>query len=291
MKKLLVTGASGFLGWNLCRLASNSWDVFGTAFSHPTAPPDVHLVKLDLTDGDELARAFRAVRPDAVIHTAAASQPNFCETHREQTHTINVEASVRLAELCADADIPFVFTSSDQVFDGRNAPYRETDPVCPINVYGEQKLMAEVGILRAYPKAAVCRMPLMFGPPSPAHSSFVQPMIKAMKDGEELRLFTDEFRTPLGVTEATKGLLLALEKVSGIIHLAGRDRVSRYTFGQLLAETLELHGARLGKCRQADVPMAAARPPDLSMDISRAVALGFNPLPLVKQLRQMANLL
>jgi dTDP-4-dehydrorhamnose reductase len=287
MKKLLVTGASGFLGWNLCQLAKQEWEVYGTYFSHPGEIPGVTLLKFDLRSFDELKRIFQEIQPAGVIHTAAQSSPNFCQTHPEETYPVNVTASCNIAGLCADYSIPCVFTSTDMVFNGLNAPYRETDPVCPVNYYGEQKVRAEEGMLERYPMTAVCRMPLMFGIAPPSATSFIQPFIKILREEKELNLFTDEFRTPASGQSSAQGLLLALVKVQGRIHLGGKERMSRYDFGRLLVEVLELPATGLKGCRQEDVKMAAPRPPDLSLDSSMAFDLGYAPLSLREELESL----
>ncbi|MDN3514015.1 MAG: NAD(P)-dependent oxidoreductase [Candidatus Brocadia sp.] len=289
MKKLLVTGASGFLGWNICQTAKGRWEISGTVFSHHVEIAGVNIVKADLTDFKALKHLFQKIRPDAVIHTAAISDPNFCQIHRTESQKINVDASVNIAALCADYRIPCVFASTDLVFNGLNAPYREEDPVCPVNVYGEQKVLAEEGMIRCNPAVIVCRMALMFGIPGPAAKSFIQPMIRAMGEGQELRLFVDEFRTPVGVKAAVSGLFLALEKARRLLHLGGIERISRYNFGKLLMETLDIHDARLAPCSQKDVVMAAPRPPDVSLDSTKARALGFKPLPLTEEFRELCG--
>ncbi len=287
MKKLLVTGASGFLGWNLCQLAKPEWDVYGTYFSHPGEIPGVNLIKVDLRDFEEIKRIFHEIQPAAVIHMAAQSSPNFCQSHPIESHSINVTAAWNIAGLCADSSIPCVFTSTDLVFNGLNPPYRETDPVSPVSLYGEQKVIAEEGMLERYPLTAVCRMPLMFGMATPPATSFMQPFIKTLREGQELSLFTDEFRTPVSGKTAAQGLLLALENVKGRIHLGGKERVSRYDFGRLLVEVLQLPETGLKKCRQKDVEMAAPRPPDVSLDSSMAFALGYAPLSLREELEEL----
>ena len=243
MKKLLITGASGFLGWYLCQLANKEWDVYGSYFSHSLEIPGIKLLKLDLTDFAEVKRVFREIQPAAVIHTAAQSQPNYCQTHVQESLLINVTASLSLAELCADNSIPYVFTSTDLVFDGLKGNYQETDSVNPVNIYGEHKAMAEVEILKRYPQAAICRMPLMFGNATPTATSFLQSFIKTLREGQELKLFTDEFRTPVNGKTAAEGLLLALNKVQGIVHLGGKERISRYDFGRLLVEIFKINDA------------------------------------------------
>ncbi|MBL7032448.1 MAG: NAD(P)-dependent oxidoreductase [Nitrospira sp.] len=286
MKRLLVTGASGFLGWNICREAKKNWEMHGTVFTNPKEVPGVNIVQIDLTDFKIFKKVFNEIDPDAVIHTAAATNPNYCQEYPAESRKINIDAAVNLAGLCADRKIPFVFTSTDLVFDGLNAPYREEDPVCPVNIYGEQKVMAEEGILKRYPSAAVCRMPLMFGEPATVAVGFFQTMIKAIKEGDELNLFVDEFRTPVSGLTAARGLLLAVEKAKGLLHLGGKERISRFNFGVLMMDVLNVSEARLVRCSQKEMKMPAPRAPDLSMDSAKAYKLGYNPLTLREQLEK-----
>jgi dTDP-4-dehydrorhamnose reductase len=287
MKRLLVTGASGFLGWHICNRAPEGYDVYGTVFSHRVRIPNTTTLRVDLTSSAELKRLFNDVRPDAVIHTAAVSDINLCQVERMRSYRLNVESSARIASLCADHMVPYLFTSSDLVFDGMKAPYRESDPVCPVNVYGEHKVQAEDSIRRYYPDAAVCRMSLMFGRSAPAAKSFIQPMIRAMKEGEELKLFVDEFRTPLSARAAVMGLFLVLHRVSGIVHLGGSERISRYEFGRLMQNVFKMGRARITPCRQTDLELQAPRPADVSLDSSKAGGLGFKPASLIEELQQI----
>jgi dTDP-4-dehydrorhamnose reductase len=285
--KLLVTGASGFLGWNVCQVAAPDWEIYGTTFSHSSPIPGATLLTVDLRDERQLREVFQQIQPDAVIHLAAQSSPNECQNYPETSYLLNVAAACHIATLCAETEIPLAFTSTDLVFDGLNAPYRETDPVSPRSVYGEQKAIAETEILKRYPKAAICRMPLMFGAAPPHASSFISPFAQALREERELRLFVDEFRTPVSGTTAAKGLLMALDKVEGIIHLGGQERISRYNFGRLMVEELDLPSTGLKACRQQDVLMAAPRPPDVSLDSSKAFALGYSPRSLRSELADL----
>jgi dTDP-4-dehydrorhamnose reductase len=276
MKKLLVTGASGFLGWHLCQLAQSQWQLYGTYHTRSVEMAGVTMLPLDLTDSVALRQLMQQVQPDAVIHTAALSSPNACQSEPDLSYRVNVAASWEMAELCAAAGIPCVFTSSEQVFDGLNPPYRETDPACPINLYGEHKLAAEVGMLERCPDVVICRMPLMFGA-APTADSFIQPWIKALRTGRSIDLFTDEIRNPVSGMDAAQGIFLALANVKGIIHLGGKERLSRYQIGQVLAEVLQLPTEHLNPCQQADVKMAAPRPPDVSLNSELAFGLGYQP--------------
>ncbi|MGD2183530.1 SDR family oxidoreductase [Lusitaniella coriacea] len=282
MKKLLITGASGFLGWNLCHIARKEWDICGTTFSHALDIPGVTTRSLDLRDFEALKQLFAEVKPDAVVHAAACSKPNYCQNHPNEAYGMNVTVTRNIAGLCADAEIPCVFTSTDLIFDGLNAPYKETHSPNPICIYGEQKVIAEESARSRYPKIAICRMPVMFGLPSPASPSFLQGFIRTLREGKEIALFTDEYRSSVSASTAAKGLLLALEKAKGTIHLGGKERLSRYDFGRLMAEVLELPSTGIKACLQKDVKMSAPRPSDVSLDSSKAFDLGYNP-PLIRE--------
>jgi dTDP-4-dehydrorhamnose reductase len=291
VNRILITGVSGFLGWNLCQKLLDFWQVYGTYYTHPVQLPGANFQKVDLTNFQAVKQLFSEVKPATVIHTAAASQPNFCQEFPEESARINVTASINIAGLCAEENIPCIFTSTELVFDGLHPPYCESDPTSPINYYGEQKVRAEQGMLACYPQTAICRMPLMFGPASPSSGSFIQPFIEILKQGQELTLFVDEIRTPISAKTATLGLLLAIEtQVSGILHLGGKERISRYQFGCLMADILQLPRNQIKPCYQADVPMAAPRAPDVSLDSSLAFSLGYNPPSLELELRQFAKM-
>jgi dTDP-4-dehydrorhamnose reductase len=287
--KLLITGASGFLGWHLGRIAAQNWEIYGTHYSRPADIPGTAL-RVNLCNAGEVETLLQELQPDAVIHLAAEANLNRCQTDPATSHVMNVVVSRQIADWCGDRSIPFVFSSTDQVFDGTQPPYSESDSVSPINHYGEQKAKAEVEILTCYPKAAVCRMPLMFGNVPSTASSFLQPFIQTLRQGKELRLFQDEIRTPVSGTAAARGLLLALEQVEGLIHLGGREAISRLEFGCLMAEVLDLPVEGIKACYQRDVPMAAPRPGNVSLDSAKAFALGYAPLSLREELIALKGL-
>ena len=275
MKRLLVTGASGFLGWHIIQNAGNQWEIFGIYLNHRVDIPGMTLLRTDITDYPELKKTFLTIMPDAVIHAAAVSDPNACEQAPGQSRKVNTEASIHLAGLCADLDIPCVFISSDLVFDGNNAPYCEDDAPAPVNRYGEQKVLAEFGMRRVFPKAVVCRLPLMFGDPGPMATNFLPHLVRNLKTGNRLKLFIDEFRTPLSGRSAAKGLMLALGNSPPIVHIGGEERISRYDFGCLVADMLGVPRDNITPSRQKDMDMPANRPPDVSLDSRRINAMGF----------------
>ena len=288
MKHILITGAAGFLGWNLCRIWKHACRLSGTCHNRLVEMDGADMRCVDLTNTRDVERLLDAVRPDAVVHTAALAQPNACERDPDASFRINIEASVSLAAHCAKRDIRFVFTSTDLVFDGEHAPYDETAAPAPLSVYGRHKAQAEQGILAVCPKALVCRLPLMFGAAGPHAESFIQPWLAGLREGRELLLFEDEHRTAVGAETVADGLRLALEQnVCGLLHLGGAERLSRYAFGLLLADVYGLSPAPIQRVRRADVPMAAPRARDVSLDSRKAFALGYAPPSTAAQLRAL----
>ena len=287
MKTLLVTGASGFLGWNICQRAKSDWTIFGTVYSHSAKIPGVALVKIDLTIFNDLKNLFKETRPDAVIHAAAQSDPNLCQENRDTSYRINTEAAINIARFCSDLEIPCLFISSDLVFDGLNPPYSEEDEPSPLNVYGEQKLMAEIGMKNQCASIVICRMPLMFGSSGPTGSSFLQPLLRQMRLGMEVNLFVDEFRTPLSGENAVEGLMIALQRLPDVIHLGGLERISRYEFGKLVMDVFNFRNAKLNPCRQQEIQMAAPRPRDVSLTNAKAMQMGFQPDPVKLSLERI----
>ncbi len=275
MRKALVTGASGFLGWNLVDALSPHWACYGTVWRHPFKDPRVRIASVDLTNFRDLKALFRETAPDAVFHTAAISDINYCENNPGDSQRINLDMSVNIAGLCGDHGIPCVFTSSDLVFDGTQAPYKENDEPFPINRYGEHKVFAEIGMRARCPDLTICRLPLMFGDAGPVACSFLQPLLKKMREGVPIPLFTDEYRTPISGADAAGGLLLALEHHAPLWHLAGPKVLSRFEFGRAIAEIFEVPNAQLRPCLRRDVSLPAARQENVALDSSLAASYGF----------------
>lgn len=252
--------------------------VVGIYNVRPIALDTVTGIKCDLTDTQQLKNILEQVKPDAVIHAAAAADPNYCQNNPELSRKINVDATVQIAGFCSKADIPMVFTSSDLVFDGTKAPYSESATVCPVSLYGEQKVEAEHKIRSMCQKGIICRMPLMYGDAPAEAKSYIHPMITALAGGASLKLFTDEYRTTLAASDAAIGLVAAVDWGGHeTVHLGGPERLSRFEIGKLLACALGVSSQSIIPCLQKDVAMSAPRPPDVSYDNSKALSLGFSP--------------
>jgi len=219
-----VTGAGGLIGSHLAsnpQLAS-TWKVIGLT------RPD-----LDLTDSDAVTRRFRTESPSLVIHCAANSSSVECEKSPALARLQNVEATARLAELCANAQ--FIFLSTDLVFDGHKGGYTELDPVSPLGVYAETKVSAEQIVL-TNPHHTVIRTSLNGGKSPRGNRGFDEQAWNAWSAGQTLRLFTDEFRSPIDASVTARAIAeLALANVTGLYHVAGAERLSRWALGRLLA--------------------------------------------------------
>jgi dTDP-4-dehydrorhamnose reductase len=271
-KRLLVTGGTGFLGGHLLLQSVGEWDVFATVRSRHPAVPCVKWVRMDLADEKEIAGGFETVRPDAVIHAGAMSNVDLCETERERALAVNAKSSAVLARLCEKIGARMVFVSSDMVFDGGKGNYSETDPVGPVNYYGETKRIAEEWVLYGCTRAVCGRSALIYGTPAIGGTSFSYQMLKRLEAGKEVGLFSDQFRSPISVQSLASALLeLASSPFTGIMHLGGTERINRFNFGLLMAEINGYPGSLIKPIRMDDNPSVAARPRDASLNVSAAV--------------------
>ena len=285
-KRLLFTGISGFLGWHFSRLPLPEWEVHGIVHTHPVRYPGITIHTVDITDKQMVTALVDAIQPDTIVHAAAYSSPNACEQTPGHSYRVNVESTIHIATVCFQRNIPLLFTSTDLVFDGDHAPYTEADEPRPINSYGKHKREAEQEILQRCPQGLVVRLPLMFGDPGPVATNFFAEMRSSLMYDHPLHLFHDEFRSMIHGAVAVGGMMTLLGKASGIYHLGGRERVSRYQFGQLLAKFLGKNSDFLNPVTQNSVQMPAARPRDVTLDSSTAYSLGFDPPPLFEQLTE-----
>lgn len=288
MKKgaLLITGAGGFLGRALVRAAEKKYGVTAlvretsTSLPYLRALPDVSpnfsIETAELCDHAAMRALFKRIQPRAVIHAAALSRAGDCFADPEASRRVNVEASRNVAVLCAEADIPLAFTSTDMVFDGEHAPYAETDKANPLSVYGRHKAEAEEAVKEACPHALICRLPLLFGNAWPHVRTFFQVMMEKLQQGEALTLFGDEIRTPLDTQAAAEGIMQLLGRESGVFHLGGPQAISRYDFGVLLAEAMHVERPAIRPASLKDMDFAEPRPRDLTLQSEKARRVGFS---------------
>jgi len=289
MKRLLVTGISGFLGNCLAGLDQQDWQIYGLYHSNAIEHPAIKTFQINLTQQTDLENIFNTIQPDAVLHLAALSNANFVEVNQAVSEIVNVKVTIDLVELSKSRGIPFVFASSDLVFGGKNAPYDEEARLDPVSIYGQQKVQAEKEIVERYPDAIIARCPVMYGMPKWGNT-FMKSWVNNLKEGKNVYAFTDEFRTKVSGNTAIKGMLLLLQKYKkGIWHLGGTERMSRYDFAIKMADAFELPKDLVKASLQADVQMAAARPADVSLDSSKAIAIGYEPPLIHEELLRLKN--
>lgn len=284
---MLITGASGFLGYHLLPLAVQEWEVHAIVHHNQIDGKEVTCHHLNLSDYAALEQLFNQVQPDAVLHLAAISNANTCELRPWETWKVNVEAGANLAKLSAKYGVHFGLASTDLVFDGKQGNYTECDEAKPLNKYGRQKLEAEALCLRFNPKAIIFRLPLMVGAPWASEGNYLRGFLAQYEQGKDINLFTDEYRSVCGAASVAAGMLALLPVAIGIIHLAGPERLSRYELGMIIAEVFGLDSQRLNKCRQADLLMAAPRPADVSLNSNLAFSYGYKPLLVREELLQL----
>lgn len=288
MKKLLITGISGFLGWHIAEHIQSDFELLG--IYHKTKPyfKNINLNQLDLTDHQSVTVFLNQNKPDAILHLAANSNPNDCEQN-PFSQIINVEVTEHLAKYSATQNIPFLFTSTDLVFDGKNAPYSTTDFPNPIMIYGKQKLEAEQKVLKNYPKAIIARMPLMYGLPKNG-LGFMNAWLRNLQAGKNIYCFTDEYRTATFGGDAAQGIFALLKNnANGIFHLGGPERMSRFEFATKMAEHFGLDKNLIIPSLQKEVNMPAKRPADVSLNSNNAFTFGFLPKKLEENLAKLSS--
>ena len=254
MKKLLVTGISGFLGWHIAEHLQSDFQLLGIYNKTKPDLKNIQLEQLDLTNQSAVSIFLKEHQPDAILHLAANSNPNDCEQN-PLSKIINVEVTEHLAKHCAAQNIPFLFISTDLVFDGENAPYSSTDSPNPIMIYGEQKLEAEQKVLKVFPEATIARMPLMYGLPKNG-LGFMNAWLRNLQAGKNVYCFTDEYRTATFGGDAAQGIFALLKnKANGVFHLGGSERMSRFEFATQMAEHFGLDKNLIIPSLQNDVNM------------------------------------
>lgn len=290
MKKLLITGASGFLGYNFLQTDLTRWHVVAMGHQRQLPPVNVEMISCDIADMQALLQALEITQPDAIVHLAAMSNTLFCEDHPGLSHQINVQATVQIAEWCGRRAIPLLFTSTDLVFDGMKGHYTEADTINPLSLYGKQKAEAEKQILALCPHACILRMPLMFGYGGKHARSFMQEFLQKLQRGQSLYLFIDEYRSIVGGRSAAQGIWLALHKHwQGIYHLGGRQKISRYEFGVMMCDFFGISTQLIIPALQKDIPLKPPRPSDVSLNSEKAYRSGYKPLLVSEELREVAR--
>lgn len=263
-----ITGAGGLIGNYLVATAPQ--------FAPLWQPRGLARVHLDLTDFNAVRKLFRDGQPAAIIHCAAMSKSPECQANPGLARKINVEATALLAELALD--IPFIFFSSDLVFDGKKGNYVETDAVGPLSIYAETKVAAEQIVL-ANPRHTIIRTSLNGGTSPRGDSGFNEQLRRDWQAGMVPKFFVDEFRCPIpAVVTARAAWELLNCGATGVFHVAGAERLSRLQIGEALAARHPELNPRLLSASLREYA-GAPRAPDTSLNSAKTQRLLSFPLP------------
>ncbi|NOZ60276.1 MAG: SDR family oxidoreductase [Calditrichaeota bacterium] len=266
-KRILITGGSGFVGGHLIHLAKRKFEVHATFFNHPVTMPGVNFHRIDMAQSASAEKLFAAVNPDVIIHTAAISNPDFCEKNKYLARTINFAFSAQLFDFARKNQRRFIFTSSDLVFDGTRKNYTENSLTNPLNFYARTKVDAENYILKYSANAVIARLALVYGLGITRKNTFFETTIKKMQSGEQVVLFDDQFRASIWVNDLAVTLLeLAANDFRGIIHLGGGECLSRWEFGNLMCEIFGFEKTLIIRKSMEEVRTTAPRPKKICLD-------------------------
>jgi dTDP-4-dehydrorhamnose reductase len=271
MKKILITGASGFLGSHLLNQAPEDVQILAQFCSREikSENPEISSVFIDLTrpQWDKVI----AFHPEVFIHCAAKSKPERCEREPELARQINYDPTVQLTDLAQQLGARLIFTSSDVIYDGTGGNYTEADSPHPVNVFAQTKVDAENYILRFHPNAVVVRCALVYGRSLTGSPTFTEHIVHQLQNSQPIELFTDEFRTPVLVNQLVVALWeLAGNNFTGVLNIGGTQKVSRFEMGQIICEILNMPANLLKPRKTSDLNFLAQRPPDCSFNISLA---------------------
>lgn len=222
--------------------------------------PKERLWRGDITDPKELDRVFQSVQPEAVIHSAALSDVDYCERVPEEAYRVNGEGTRILAELAEKAGAIFCYISSDYVFDGeKETPYVEEDRCRPINVYGKSKLLGEEHTRASSKRHFIIRTSWLFGE---GRDSFVHHVLEWAKTKKEIRLVADKRGSPTYTVDlaAAIGALFEAKAPWGIYHVTNREECAWLEYGRKILLYGGVNGVSLMPMRLEELKLSAQRP-------------------------------
>jgi dTDP-4-dehydrorhamnose reductase len=283
--RILITGANGLLGQKLVRLFSTdpTYKIIAASlnpvrFDTSTDNPDFH--QLDITKPDEVFNLINETTPEIIIHTAAITQVDDCELDPETCWKTNVDGTRNIAVAARENGAFLIHLSTDFVFDGIKGPYFEIDTPNPISKYGESKLESEDIVQSLMEDYAIVRTVLVYGYlPEMTRSNIVLWVKNNLEKGEEIRVVTDQLRTPTLVEDLAIGCkLIADKRACGIFHISGKDLLSPYDMAIKTARYFQLDEGLIHRANAANFTQPAKRPPRTGFIIDKARdLLGYEP--------------
>jgi len=292
MKSLLITGGSGLLGSAVVRQAIGRFKVLSTYQKNPIYLEGAEFIHADLLNEKDL-RTLSLTKPEIIVHCAALTDVDYCESHPDQAHAQNVQASINVAEMARSIDSYLIQISTDGIFNGEKGFYSENDPPNPINTYGKSKLEAERKVLETYDHSCILRTNI-FGWNPTAKKSMAEWMIGVLEKDQVLSAFKDVVISPVLTNDLAEILFeLCLLEHEGTIHVGSRDSCSKFQFAHKIAETFELNRENIKPISVDELHLVARRPKNTSLNVHRISALLGREMPSVldgiQKMKQLGN--
>ncbi len=292
--KILITGGSGLLGQYINIELSKHHSILTQYQMNPGNCLDYDYVQLSLTDYQTLNKVFTDFKPDVVMHTAAISNPQTAErVDSKVVYAVNVKATEHLAHLCEKHNARLIYTSTDLVYAGyRGSMLKEDAKLIPTSLYAETKLMGEVKIKETFDNYLILRTALLYGIGLNHSTNHFQQMYLNLKGGEEVKLFTDQYRTPISLIDAARMIneLLKKDIKSEIINFGGLERVSRYELGKILCDVARFDKNLLLKIKMDDLP-GLIKVEDVSMSTDKLQSFGITPKSIRDSISDTLNII
>ncbi len=256
--RILIIGASGFIGHYLLRRLRDKSDHEVTNTYNSRAPEDIDQswYRLEITDHQRLDQIFLQARPEVVVLLAAIADVGTAERAPAKATEVNVDGAAQVARLCTQHHARLVFLSSEYVFSGDRGNYQEDDIPKPNSHYGRTKWQAELAVAREASQWSIVRTSVVYGWPLIGRQNLAAMIIDRLKNHETCVGDTNTYRTPIYVEHLTEGIVRMLADYHpGIYHLAGADWMNMYQFGCAVAEVFELDSSLVTPVQAlADVP-------------------------------------
>jgi dTDP-4-dehydrorhamnose reductase len=281
--KILVTGANGLLGYKLVQLLSSKAEITTIATGRKKInglPNNVQYFELDVTDHTQTLDVLNKTKPDVVIHTAAMTQVDQCETEQELCWKANVTGVENVIEACEKNNIHLVHVSTDFIFDGTHGPLDEMATPKPVNFYGESKLAGEQAVQKSKLQWAILRTVLVYGvTPDLSRSNIVLWVKKSLEERKTINVVNDQWRTPTLAEDLAMGCYLAAsKKATGIYHISGEEMMTPFDIANQTAEFFNLDKSLIKPADSSTFKQPAMRPPKTGFIISKAKQeLGYHP--------------
>ncbi len=262
-----MTGGLGQLGFEVATvLEARGADVVAAARD-----------RLDVSDRSQVFCAVEELVPDIVVHCAAWTAVDECESNPERAYMVNALGTRWVAQAASRVGAHLVYISTDYVFDGESGPYREWDQTGPLSVYGQSKLAGEQEIHSGF---AIVRTSWVCGERG---SNFVKTMLRlARASSGEVRVVCDQWGHPSLVGDLAPRIgLLAMERLGGIWHLTNAGETNWFEFARAIFKEADADPARVVPITTAELwpPRPAKRPKRATLENFAWLAGGFDPLP------------